>query len=208
MKIVTISDTHAKHKNLNLPQGDLIIHCGDFSDGSLFNVTQFVEWYSKLPFKYKILIAGNHDLAVAEMGYKHFFELCKQFDIIYLENSVTKIDGIKFFGSPYTIRFNNWAFMRTEEELEKIWKNIPLDTDILITHTPAYSIGDLTKDNIHAGSKTLLNRIKQLKNLKYHCFGHIHESYGIYNCDNYTAINASILDENYELTHTPFIFEF
>jgi predicted phosphodiesterase len=31
MKIVCISDTHEKHKQLNLPKGDVLIHAGDFT---------------------------------------------------------------------------------------------------------------------------------------------------------------------------------
>ena len=31
MKVVCISDTHGHHEKLDLPEGDLIIHSGDFS---------------------------------------------------------------------------------------------------------------------------------------------------------------------------------
>ena len=31
MKIVCISDTHEKHKQLDLPKGDVLIHAGDFT---------------------------------------------------------------------------------------------------------------------------------------------------------------------------------
>ncbi len=36
MKIVCISDTHGKHTSIpssSLPEGDVLVHCGDFSTG-------------------------------------------------------------------------------------------------------------------------------------------------------------------------------
>ena len=57
---VFISDTHCRHKRLELPEGYAIIHCGDVSGrGSEKEVIDFLEWYSKLPFKYKIFTWGE-----------------------------------------------------------------------------------------------------------------------------------------------------
>lgn len=52
---------------------------------------------------------------------------------------------------------------------------------------------------LFCGSTSLLERIKDLKKLKYHIFGHIHESGGV-ECigteteTRYTAVNASMFD--------------
>ena len=63
MKLCIISDTHNKHKRLPpLPEADVIIHAGDFTSvGHSHEIVNFMQWYSKLPYKYKIVIAGNHD---------------------------------------------------------------------------------------------------------------------------------------------------
>ena len=62
MKIVVISDTHSKHRELNIPNGDVIIHCGDVTqNGSKKETIDFISWFEELNFKYKIFIAGNHD---------------------------------------------------------------------------------------------------------------------------------------------------
>ena len=62
MKIVCISDTHGLHDKIVLPEGDMIIHAGDCTNfGSTAQVIEFLEWFSKLAYKYKIFIAGNHD---------------------------------------------------------------------------------------------------------------------------------------------------
>ncbi len=72
MTIVFISDTHTQHMdgwlNKELEQileeypESVLVHCGDISSrGRQQEVENFVEWYGSLGFKYKLLIAGNHD---------------------------------------------------------------------------------------------------------------------------------------------------
>ena len=62
MKCVAISDTHNRHKKLKLPDGDVLIHCGDATGlGSLNEFVEFNRWMSEQPHKYKIFVAGNHD---------------------------------------------------------------------------------------------------------------------------------------------------
>jgi len=50
---------------------------------------------------------------------------------------------------------------------------------------------DKTLNNRTVGSKTLLRKIKELKSLKFHFFGHIHEAKGRIIEDNVTFINSS-----------------
>ena len=66
MKILQISDTHNRHRQLtNLPEADVIVHCGDFADnGTEEEVLDFLNWYIDLPYKYKIFVTGNHDLCL------------------------------------------------------------------------------------------------------------------------------------------------
>jgi len=205
MDIVIISDTHGHHRDIkNLPIGDLIIHSGDFSPynfnpGKIFKKNSFLDfliWYSETPYKYKILIAGNHDREVEKMGYKKFFKLCKKYDIIYLENTSIIIDGVKFYGTPYTTLYKNWSFMMNENKLKQIWDKIDEDTDVLITHGPEYGILDKNKFSQHIGSVSLSNRLKELS-VKYHLFGHCHEGFGMNEYSNpYISINASCLNKN------------
>ena len=67
MRIICISDTHGKHRDVELEPADLIIHAGDMSEmGTKEQILDFINWFSSLDYQYKILIAGNHDF---------FFEL-------------------------------------------------------------------------------------------------------------------------------------
>jgi predicted phosphodiesterase len=188
LRIVVVSDTHSSYPDV--PPGDIFIHCGDFSNrGTLSEVDTFCGYIKSLPFKHKIVIAGNHDVCLDQKSYP---ELRKKFTIddadadkartklkavcIYLEHEYTEVEGIRIFGSPYTPAFSNWAFMYRADQAKQIWgiENSPLD--ILITHGPPYGILDEVSGKPQ-GCPELLSLIKRLKP-KYHLFGHIHENYG------------------------------
>lgn len=61
-RIVCISDTHGRHPRLKLPDGDILIHAGDFTErGEAYEVDPFLDWFEALPHPHKVFIAGNHD---------------------------------------------------------------------------------------------------------------------------------------------------
>lgn len=213
MKIVTFSDTHNCHDQVILPDCDICIFSGDFSGrGNRIETAFFLRWYnSQKQCKHKIMIVGNHDicfdLKFNDETYSHKWlkPLLEEYpDIIILNNSNVIIDGINIYGSPVTPWYHGdrWGF-NYDDDIDKVWKKIPNDTDILITHGPAYGILDwVIPIGKHAGCPYLLERIKQVKP-KYHICGHIHESYGTYVEDDTTFINCSILDKDYYPTNKP-----
>ncbi len=207
MKFVAISDTHGKHTKLILPSGDVLIHAGDISGrGNEVEAIDFLNWFSKQNFEHKILIAGNHDFYFEREPTEQIKKILPE-NIIYLNDSGTTINKIKIWGSPITPWFYNWAFNRHRgDEIKKHWDLIPVDTDILITHGPVHGILDNTKSGQRAGCEDLLNRIKAIKP-KVHICGHIHEAYGIIEKAGVAFINASVLNEKYELVNEPIIFE-
>lgn len=61
IRVVCVSDTH--NKRPEIPFGDLLIHAGDLTDiGSFDEVQAELSWLSSQPHKYKVLVAGNHDV--------------------------------------------------------------------------------------------------------------------------------------------------
>lgn len=94
--------------------------------------------------------------------------------------------------------------MLSQEELRKKWELIPLDIDILLTHGPPRGYGDKTVLGIDAGDNDLLEIIRKIQP-KYNVFGHIHEGYGIFKDGATTIINASVLNEHYQVVNPPII---
>lgn len=211
MKITCLSDTHNKHQYIDtilFLNTDILIHAGDFtSRGTKAELIAFLEWFDSIEVPHKVLIAGNHDFYAASIN---ILDILKEYpSVTYLHNSSTTINGLKIWGSPYSNIFGKWAFMENDMELADIWDTIPKDTNIVITHGPAYSIGDLVDNDYepgrdkHVGSKTLLAKLKALKKLKLHVTGHIHTGYGTYFTTKYITINSSQLDDSYKVVNLP-----
>ena len=216
MKICCISDTHGSHHQLDMTQykADMLVFAGDWTRGrdlALGETEDFLDWLDEQPYKHKVVIAGNHEVTV-ERYEEDFNTLIAAYpDITYLNNESATIDGIKFYGSPYSNEFCNWAFMEEEVLLIDIWDKIPDDTNVLITHGPAYGCNDLVNNfysrDPHVGSQSLSYRKKELKDLKVHISGHIHEAYGINTTGDTINVCPSILNEKYQLTNKPIIVE-
>lgn len=218
MKITFISDSHNKHKEIteHLPGGDLLIHAGDISSmGHKHEIQQFCKWFNGLEnYTVKTFIAGNHDF-----GFQREPKMTKEVvnsykEIVYLQDSflgygVDTENYVKIYGSPWQPEFHNWAFNLPKGgwELEQAWEEIPEDTDILITHGPAFGYLDTIMgqyDNL--GCELLTKRIKTIKP-KIHVCGHIHSGYGyVFDGDTH-FINASVLDEQYQYTQKPLTVE-
>ena len=211
MKIVGISDVHGRYsiKNIVIPECDILISCGDYSfTGQLHEVRNFHKWLNKQPAKYKISLQGNHERGVeANFGLSKTTaeEACP--GVYFIDESLIEIEGLKIWCSSYTPTFLNWAFMRDRgPDIKAHWDRIPDDIDILVTHGPPYGILDYVEENglkRYLGCQDLLNRVKELKNLKHHFFGHIHYSHG----SDGIFHNCAIVNEQYQPVNSPIIVE-
>lgn len=203
MKIIAISDTHGQHASLALPEADMVIHAGDLTKrGTLNQVKDFLDWYSQLPHRYKIFIAGNHDFLFEDYTDQEIRALIPD-NLIYLNDSEVIIEGIKIWGSPIQPWFHDWAFNRRRgAEIKRHWDLIPNDADIVVTHGPVYGVLDRTSLGQQVGCEDLLEKIRTVKP-KYHICGHIHEAYGAYAVGGTQYINASVLDLGYKLVNEP-----
>jgi len=212
-KIVFISDTHTKHRQIRIPECDLLIHCGDFTyRGKWEEVASFNNWLDELvQCKNRVVVAGNHELGFEQLSMFEKKQLLS--NAIYLEDSGVQIEGLNIWGSPWTPKFFEWQFMLdTPEQSVNEWNKIPDNTNILVTHGPSYGILDKVnhpgpREDPHVGCKYLLERVKKLTNLKIHASGHLHESYGMLQCNNYLAINAANLNDKYNVANEPIVIE-
>lgn len=238
IRFICVSDSHTQLEKQPLsfvPDGDVLLHAGDFSNiGLPRDIQGFNHYLGKLQHRLKVVIAGNHDLTfdlnlvtnrrqylekqfniketffekdLEKMGVKTTRELLT--NCIYLEDSGIDVCGIKIYGSPWQPEFCGWGFNleRGDPLLEK-WNLIPDDTDILITHGPPIGHGDLCFDGLRAGCVELLTSIQERVKPKYNIFGHIHEGYGVTSDGKTTYINASTCTLRYKATNPPIVFDF
>jgi predicted phosphodiesterase len=209
MRLVCISDTHSLHRRIpKIPGGDVLIHAGDcLGAGTLENVEDLDDWLGALPHRYKIVIAGNHDRVFQQAPGVARGALT---NAIYLEDSGMEIGGLKFWGSPWTPVFMDWAFMLERgQPLQEKWNQVPADTDVLITHGPPRGIGDEVSIGFrcqNVGCVDLLGRVDQISPAL-HVFGHIHEGYGEYRRGDTRLVNASTCNARYEPTNPPIVLD-
>ena len=83
----------------------------------------------------------------------------------------------KIFGSPYSPSRGLWAFGYEHESASALWDQIPLDTDIVLTHTPPKYHCDESRDRGAAGCEYLRQTLWRVRPQLAIC-GHVHEGRG------------------------------
>lgn len=192
MKILHLSDTHGCHHRLRgLPEADIVVHSGDFCMvGSEQEALDFLNWFCDLPYRHKIFISGNHDDSLYGANVDGLDD-----NVHYLCNSGLELDGLKFYGVP--------MFMGdcVTDRQSRNYAKIPSDTDVLITHSPAYGILDFD-DNVNYGSEEILERLAHFQ-LKAHLFGHIHARHGVVAQHGTIYSNGAIMAADYTHLNPP-----
>lgn len=223
-RIVCISDTHNKHRELShLPAGDILIHAGDFTlRGEVDVIEDLSEYFGELSscFESVIVIAGNHDRTLQRSTYKSADpKMCaKKCDAaedaigksaIYLQDASYKTkSGIEIYGSPWTPMYFNWAFMLERgPPIRQKWEQIPASTDILITHGPPLGRGDDVPSKGHVGCNDLGEEIRNRIRPRVNVFGHIHEGYGVTFDAQTLFVNASSVDVNYKVLNHAIVID-
>lgn len=109
--------------------------------------------------------------------------------IIYLHHqsaivSLTSSDGpktrFKVFGSPYSPgEPNRWAFTydRVGNQVRELWGDIPLGTDVVVTHTPPFGHCDANASGVASGCDSLRQTLWRVRPQLAVC-GHVHQSRG------------------------------
>ena len=197
--------------------GDLLIITGDITASDrAFEYIEFFLWLDQQQYRKKLLIGGNHDNLLQKIP--PIPESLPD-NVDYLCDSGTEFEGINICGSPWTSTFKGInpkckAFTKESDYLlMDEWEKIPRDTDILVTHSPAYGILDgLPMEDgalFHVGSKSLYYWLKYVERPRLHVFSHIHEGYGqvehfpTYEDKMMLSVNCSIINEKYKPVNAP-----
>jgi len=210
--------------------GDLLIITGDLTaKDTQEDLDGFDIWLSSQKYRKKIFIAGNHDHHLMNEQpriYQSNFsnELSgriRSFEKFeYLCDSGTEFEGLKIWGSPWSSWFKGinpkctaFTYTNQTEHYDDHIMKIPENTDILITHEPAFGVLDgIPQDDgslFHVGSQALLGWLKYVERPKLHVFSHIHEAYGkiaefpTYDDKMMLSVNCSIMNERYKPVNKP-----
>ena len=173
MNILVVADEESKYYYDYYQPGrlegvDLIISCGDLHREYL----EFLVTLANCPLLY---VCGNHDESYKEKPP----EGC-----ICIEDDIFVYQGVRFLGLGGSNRYRPGAtYMYTEGEMRlrilKLWPKLLRHHgfDVLVTHAPAYGLGDL--DTIpHRGFKCFL-KLMEKYGPRYMLHGHVHRNYGL-----------------------------
>jgi Icc-related predicted phosphoesterase len=124
--------------------------------------------------------------------------------IVLIEEQLT-IRGLKLWASPVTPHSVGSFAVAAPEDRARRYAQIPLDTDILITHGPPYGILDCAPgESQHQGCRVLLDAVQRVKP-KIHVFGHVHQGYGIFETPDTMFVNAALLGPDGDIDRPPIV---
>jgi len=228
IRFVVLSDTHEKQNEIKeIPAGDVLLHAGDFTlHCKPEKVVEFNDFLGTLPHKHKIVIAGNHEILFEEGFYERTWQKWRSYlgehklsittaevkslltNCTFIEDQGVEVMGVKIYGSPWSPECGGWAFGYLPGK--ENWTKIPQDTCVLVTHGPPQGILDKSMFGNNTGCPALRFRVHQVKPLV-HIFGHIHETYGVFQpADNdlrTVFINGSTCNAKYRPTNRPIVFD-
>jgi Icc-related predicted phosphoesterase len=206
MRFVCVADLHGYLPSV--PPCDVLLVAGDIcptdderpATQRRWLGSTFARWLAEVPARVVVGVAGNHDF-VGETDAGALRDL----DWHYLQDETIVIDGVSFFGSPWTSRFQDWAFMLNEQELAQRWALIPDAIDVLCVHSPPRGYGDWISGH-SIGSPSLLSAIDE-REPKLCAFGHVHQGYGRWQRGSSTLVNAAHCGMDYLPAHEPVVVE-
>lgn len=171
MKILSFVDIHGNKTAVNrlvklAEQADLLVCAGDLTNFGK-NIEDLLKILEKTS-KQLLIINGNHETE------KQLKQAEKKFKFInFIHNKLYTINDYAFFG------YGGGGFELEDKALEslipKIKEQIKNKILILITHQPPYNTKLDMVNRQHAGSKSILKLIEELKPRLNIC-GHLHEN--------------------------------
>jgi predicted phosphodiesterase len=209
MRIVCLSDTHNRTDDLAVPDGDVLLHAGDLtSHGKPEEFARVARWLLQLPHAHKVVVAGNHDFLLQDRPQEARALLAAVPGLIYLEDELATVAGLRIWGTPWQPWFYDWAFNlpRNGDELAAVWARVPAGVDVLLSHSPAHGILDRTRRGDAVGCERLRLELPRIRP-RLHVFGHIHEAYGELVVDGTHHVNASTCDLQYRAVQAPIVVD-
>ena len=147
-----------------IEQADLLLSCGDLDPDYL----SFLVTVTNLPLLY---VHGNHDDT-----YKREPDGC-----ICIDDKIYVYNGVRILGLGGSMYYRKGKYMYTERKMRRRIRRLSSQLhkyggfDILLTHAPAYHLGD-QEDLPHRGFECFIPLLEKYKPA-YMVHGHVHMNY-------------------------------
>ena len=182
IKVVCISDTHGRHRDLTIPDdAEILIHAGDFTHfGKLKDAQDFNLWLGSLPIPHKIVVNGNHEHnAEWQKDVKAILSNATHLLNEYVKLPMGGTQTVNVYGTDFFWPTTPGA-VRKRGICNPLLKIIPPNgaIDILVTHGPAAGVLD-DGSGCHQLRAAVLHAIRP----RYVVSGHIHQAHGVCSVD-------------------------
>ncbi|MBV8674282.1 MAG: metallophosphoesterase, partial [Acidobacteriaceae bacterium] len=168
---------------------------------SLLAIEDFNAWLGELPHRTKICVPGNHEFFLESDPVRR--SLLSNATVLIHET--LEVNGLKIWGSPTTPLYGGAFGMASTNDRKRLYAEIPEDTDVLITHGPAFGILDAAPGSaFHSGCRELFDAVLRIQP-RLHVVGHVHGGYGIFQTDTTTLVNAALLGVHGDIDKTPVV---
>ncbi|CAJ1349743.1 unnamed protein product [Effrenium voratum] len=135
LRLVVVSDTHNFHHKLKLPDGDVLIHAGDFTQyGKEEHAHDFNQWLAEQPHRTKLVVLGNHENN--SDWHKRAADVLSNATLLRQSAFDLQVPGsspVRFFGTDFF-----WPCLGSNPYFDQI----PAGTDVVIAHGPAKGCAD------------------------------------------------------------------
>ena len=209
MNLAILSDLHgyvpSPAAQAVVDKADAVCICGDIQSRAMHTFA----WINAQK-KPVVLVPGNHDWflfdaagAASNWGFGPHVRV--------LIDSGCEIDGVRFWGTPWSPIFFNWAFMLPPDGLREKYAKIPEGIDVLLTHSPPRiprsRIDVVVGRRDPCGSAELAEAVLRAQPRHLFC-GHIHTGdHTPVRLGSTLCRNVSYLDESYSPAFLPATLE-
>jgi hypothetical protein len=161
LRVVCLSDVHARHADVSMPPGDVVIFAGDVTRhrSSSADLESFLTWARTLPYRHKLAVAGNHEVCLDPSDAASSAARYAAGGVSYMQDQAIAIPAmmppdsaadsappptVSFYGSPwrpargccYRAEAFGAAPSTLAEARARIPSEPPICPDVLITHHP------------------------------------------------------------------------
>jgi len=196
VRLVIISDTHERHRLVQLPAADVFLHCGDIlmssslarQDRGIRVLRDFNSWLGSLPCAEKVVIGGNHDKALEELGGVANEVIS---DAILLQDSSAMLPraGLKVYGNAWS---RGESHNRSWQTREPLISDAVHGADVVMSH---------------ACNETIEDAVLQKAQPRLWASGHYHREHGVNKRGGTLFVNAAILDRKHNPHQAPVVVD-
>jgi len=198
VRVVIISDTHERHRDVVVPPGDVLLHCGDILMSSSLSsqrrglrvLQDFDSWLATTPCRERVVIGGNHDIALERLGNGGAESVLTAATVLQDSSIILPVASLKVYGNAYSEgHSHNRAWQAASPSVSPA---ACADADIVMSHLCC----DALTEAVFATSRPRL-----------WASGHAHAQHGAFAHEGTLFVNASIHDHRYRPVQPPVVVD-